>query len=185
MPRPWQRPRPVLAATLTLLLAGGVVAGPENVDFPENYASTFVRYTTVDKPDRDPPIVRFMYINTDALAEARPDEPLPHGSVVVMEDHAARLTDDGEPVLDADGRFLPTDEITNVFVQEKQPGWGEEYAEEKRNGEWEYAWFQPDGSRRDEDMDACFACHRQVADQDFTFTTWPFIRHIKEVVEER
>ncbi|MBB3190733.1 cytochrome P460 family protein [Halomonas cerina] len=173
-----------LTASLALLMAGSVAAGPENVDFPENYAGTFVRYTTVDKPDRDPPIIRFLYINPDALAEARPGEPLPHGTVVVMEDHEAELNESGEPRRDADGRFIPTHEVTNVFVQEKQPGWGAEYAEDKRNGEWEYAWFRSDGSRRDDQsMDSCFECHRQVADQDFTFTTAPFITRIKAATE--
>lgn len=156
------------------------VAGPEKVAFPENHAGTFVRYTTVDKPDRDPPIIRFMYINTGALAAAQPGEPLPYGTVVVMEDHKAELTNDGEPLLDANGRFVPTDEITNIFVQEKGQGWGTEYSEEKRNGEWEYAWFQPDGTRQaDKSMDSCFECHKQVEDQDFTFTTWPFVDRIK------
>ncbi|MDI5935684.1 cytochrome P460 family protein [Halomonas kalidii] len=168
-----------LAAAVTLLMAGTALAGPENIEFPENYASTFVRYTTVDKPDRDPPIVRFMYVNADALAAAQPNEPFPHGTIVVMEDHTAELANDGEPVLDTDGRFIPTDDVTNVFVQQKEPGWGEEYPEEKRNGEWEYAWFQPDGTRQDRSMDSCFECHQQVADQDFTFTTWPFVKHIK------
>ncbi|GGX89588.1 hypothetical protein GCM10007160_16190 [Litchfieldella qijiaojingensis] len=168
-----------LATTVTALMAGIAIAGPENVEFPENYASTFVRYTTVDKPDRDPPIVRFMYINADALATAQPNEPLPQGTIVVMEDHEAELTDNGEPLRDANGRFIPTDEITNVFVQQKEQGWGEEYSEEKRNGEWEYAWFQPDGTRQDRSMDSCFECHQQVADQDFTFTAWPFITRIK------
>ncbi|MFC3284544.1 cytochrome P460 family protein [Litchfieldella rifensis] len=169
-----------LAVAATSLAAVVALAGPEKVAFPENYAGTFVRYTTVDKPERDPPIIRFMYINTDALAAAQPNEPLPHGTVVVMEDHEAELADDGKPVRDTNGRFIPTDEITNVFVQEKQQGWGAEYPEEKRNGEWEYAWFQPDGTRQaDQSMDSCFECHQQVADQDFTFTTWPFVTRIK------
>lgn len=171
--------RPSLAAILTALMVGTALAGPEKIEFPDNYAATFVRYATVDKPDREPPIVRFMYINAAPLAAAQPNEPLPHGAVLVMEDHEAKLADNGEPARDANGRFVPTDEITNVFVQQKERGWGAKYPEAKRNGEWEYAWFRPDGIRRDRSMDSCFECHRKVADQDFTFTAWPFITRIK------
>ncbi|UEX76223.1 cytochrome P460 family protein [Spiribacter halobius] len=168
--------------SITVLAVAAAVAlgGPERVAYPENYAATFVRYMTVDKPEREPPIVRFLYVAPDALAMARPGAPLPDGTVVVMEDHLARLGDDGQPLTDANGRFLPGTEVTNVFVQEKRAGWGEIYPPEKRNGDWEYAWFRPDGARRsDRSMDACFECHRSVADQDYTFTTAPFVERVK------
>ncbi len=124
-----------------------------------------------------------MYVNPTALAAARPREPLPHGTVIIMEDHKAAVGDDGAPLLDVNGHFIPTSEITNVFVQEKQPGWGVEYADDVRNGEWEYAWFEPDGARKVADFvkfDGCFACHKENAEaQDFNFTLSPFIEDIK------
>lgn len=157
-------------------------AGPDKVQFPEGYATSFVRYTTVDKPERDPPIVRFFYVNPDALAAASPDKPAARGTVLIMEDHKAELDGDSKPVTDAHGRFIPTDAISNVFVQEKREGWGAEYPPESRNGEWEYAWFEADGSRKVGDFvkfEGCFECHSGVSDQDFNFTFAPFVTKMK------
>ena len=67
---------------------------------------------------------------------------------------------------------------------EKQPGWGAEYSDEQRNGEWEYAWYEPNGDRKVGDnvkFERCFACHREnVQNQDFTFTFTPFVIEIKK-----
>ena len=175
----------VLGGALLVAVALGVSyasAGPELVLYPDGYATGFVRYTTVDRPDRKPPIVRFMYVNPDALLAAKPGAALPDRTVIVMEDHKAALNAAGEPVLDANGRFVPTDEITNVFVQEKRAGWGADYPAEVRNGEWEYARFEPDGARKTGEKvkyDGCFECHKGVAEQDFNFTLSPFISQMK------
>lgn len=171
---------PVIAA---VLLSGSNVAsaGPEQVVFPEGYGTSFVRYSTVNKPDRDPPAIRLFYVNREALAETMAGEPLPHGTVIVMEDHPATLDDQGAPVTTSDGNFVPTAEVTNIFVQEKQAGWGTDYPPETRNGEWEYAWFLADGSPKpDATFDKCFACHKkEVEAQDYNFTLSPFIDTIK------
>lgn len=168
------------AAAVSAVALAVAWAGPEKVAFPEGYQTSFVRIATKDRPDRDPPIVRFFYVNPDALAAAQPGEPLPHGTVAVMEDHLAEIGPDGKPVTDANGRFVPTAEVTNVFVQEKQPGWGEEYPPELRNGEWEYAWFEPSGAPKEgRTMEGCFECHAGAAGADYTFITAPFVERIK------
>jgi hypothetical protein len=92
-----------------------------------------------------------------------------------MEDRKVKLDEQGRPVRGADGRFVPTDEVLNIFVQQKGGGWGEAYPAEKRNGDWEYAWFNPDGTRRaNAKFDGCFACHmpRAARDFNFTFSKW-------------
>lgn len=171
-----------LGLLATVLIVSGALAGNEDVKFPTGYDTVFVRYVTIDKPERTPPIIRFMYVNPEALAAARADAPLPHGTVIIMEDHKALLDDGGAPV-SAAGRFVATAEITNVFVQEKQPGWGADYPADKRNGEWEYAWFNADGTRKVSDparFDGCFACHKDnAAAQDYNFTLAPFIADLK------
>ncbi|MGH6896175.1 MAG: cytochrome P460 family protein [Geminicoccaceae bacterium] len=159
---------------LVLALSGRAFAGPEKVAYPEGYRTGFVRYITIDRPDRG--IVRWFYVNPEALAAARPDEPLPDGTVLIMEDHVARLDANERPVIDAQGRFISTDEVTNVFVMEKQPGWGAEYPPDVRNGEWEYAWFLPDGARKaDAKFEGCFSCHMNRAERDFTFTFYKYV----------
>lgn len=162
---------PLIGAAL--LVAGTASAGPELVAFPAGYRDSFVLYNKVDRPDRK--TVRFMYVNPEALAAAAPGAPLPHGTVLIMEDHKAQL--EGETaVLDADGRLVATEEVTNVFVMEKQSGWGAAYPAEMRNGEWEYAWFLADGTAKaDAKYEGCFACHLNRSERDFTFTFWKYI----------
>ncbi|MDH3229366.1 MAG: cytochrome P460 family protein [Alphaproteobacteria bacterium] len=159
------------AGTIAGLAATNVFAGTEAVSFPEGYDTKFLRYTTVDRPDRKPAIVRFMYVNRETLDAARAGEPLPYGTVLVMEDHKARLDAGGAAVEGADGRLVATGEVTNVFVQQKEKGWGADYPDDVRNGEWEYAWFLADGSRKpDAKFDRCFSCHAGQADDDYNFT---------------
>jgi hypothetical protein len=150
-------------------IAASAMAGPEKFAYPDSYRTEFVRYITIDRPDRK--IVRWFYVNPEALDVAQPGEDLPAGTVLIMEDHQARLDAREEPVVDAQGRFISTDEVTNVFVMEKQPGWGAAYPPEVRNGDWEYAWFLADGTRKaDAKFDGCFSCHLSRAERDYTFT---------------
>ena len=172
--------RIALRGALILALPSGVHAGAEKVRFPDGYRSGFVRYSSVDKPERKPPIVRFLYVNTDALAGARPGVPLPDSTVIVMEDHPAVLDAAGQPVHDPDGRFVAAPDITNVFVQEKRAGWGTGYAPEVRNGEWEYARFKADGTIDPKwTYEKCFSCHKSQANADFNFTFTPFVESVK------
>jgi hypothetical protein len=171
-PTSWLKPG--TAGIGALLLASGALAGSEQVAYPEGYAIGFARYFTVDRPDRS--IVRFFYVNREALEAAVAGEDLPYGTVLVMEDHKVRMRADEQAVVDAQGRLIPTDEVTNVFVMEKRAGFGEAYPPEKRNGEWEYAWFLPDGPRKaDAQLDGCFSCHLNRADRDFTFTFYKYL----------
>lgn len=165
--------KPILAWTLfgLIALAGGyALAGPERVAFPRDYASTWVKFTAVERPDRK--IVRNMYVNPDAHTRAKAGELLPEGTILVMEDMKVKLDATGAPVLGPDGRFEPTGEVTSVFVMEKRAGWGNLYPEDKRNGDWEYSSFAPDGTVRPNlNTSGCFACHMsRKGVRDFTFT---------------
>jgi len=153
-------------------------AGPERIAYPTEYQTTFVNYNQIERPDRKPPQIRFMYATRDAVAAARANAPTPEGAILIMEDRAVKLSADGQPERDANGRFIASDKVLNVFVQQKGRGWGEAYPPEKRNGDWEYAWFNADGSRRENaKFDGCFACHQSRAGRDFTFT---FIKWVND-----
>lgn len=169
------RHRLALACAAALAAAAGVaLAGPGRIAWPEGYGGRFVLYNKVDRPDRG--TVRFMYVDPASHEAARAGEPLPFGTTLVMEDHKARK--EGEALLrDGGGRLVPEDEITNVFVMRKEPGWGEAVPPELRNGDWDYAWFLPDGSRKaDAKFDGCFTCHlNRAGERDFTFT---FARYV-------
>jgi len=160
------------------------VSDMNKVELPENYGTTFIRYGSLDKPNEENPEktkMRFFYVNRESLLAAKANAPAPLGTVLIMEDRAIQRDAEGEPLLDSSGRFLPSDTITNIFVQEKQDGWGAQYPDEIRNGEWEYAWFNADGSRKaDKTMDGCFACHKKAEAADFTFTFAPFVAAMKK-----
>lgn len=166
----------LVAIALATLLTTAARAGPERVEFPTGYRDVFVEYLRIDRPDRK--TTRFFYVNPDALSAAVPGQELPQGTVLIMEDHKVLLDGAGDPAADGDGRFQPTDEITNVFVMEKQPGWGADYPLETRNGDWDYAWFEADGSRKQGDFvrfTGCFSCHMNRANRDFTFTFFKYL----------
>jgi hypothetical protein len=172
--RPVRQAAGAAAVVAAALAAGMAQAGPERVAFPEGYLERFVDYLDVDRPDRK--IVRRMYVNPEALAAAVAGEDAPYGTVLVMEDRRAKLGADDAPLVDDDGRMRPTDEILNLFVMEKQPGFGETIAPELRNGDWDYAWYLPDGSPRPEArFEGCFTCHLNRPDRDFTFTFVKFV----------
>lgn len=169
------------AALLVAAFGGAAIAqqrpyapGPHNIELPADWAARFIRYTTVDKPDRK--IIRNIYINPEAFAALRPGQPIPYGAIVVMADQRARLDAQGNPLLDANGRLIPEPAFVAIAVQQKERGWGEGYGPDLRNGEWEYARFNAQtGARMEGPLTACFTCHLQArAQQDFTFTTWDY-----------
>jgi hypothetical protein len=169
-------PMILIAALLLLAVPAGAqtvyVPGPENVALPADYQTRFVRYSMVDKAERK--IIRFMYVNPAAFEALKKGEASPDGTILIMEDHAARLGPDGTPVLDQQGRFIPQPAILAIAVQEKRKGWGVGYPEAKRNGEWEYARFTAAGARNPATVENCFICHKARAAQDYNFTLWDY-----------
>jgi hypothetical protein len=149
--------------------AGLAYAGPERVSYPTGYKD-WVQYTVVERPDRK--IVRNMYVNPDAHGRAKPGEPMPYGTVLIMEDMKVQLDPSGNPVIGPDGRFVPTGEVTAIWVMQKEKGWGDDIAANLRNGDWDYSAFTPEGSLRPNlKTDGCFSCHlSRKGERDFTFT---------------
>jgi hypothetical protein len=149
-----------LLLTVFVLIAAPAAAGPEKVAFPQY--QKFVHYLTVDRPDIKE--VRDIYANPEALV-AKVGQPLPSGAVLVLVHFKARLNEKGELIKDPNGR------LDRIGVMEKRAGWGAEYPDEMRNGEWEYAFFKPDGARNEQaDIKGCFGCHKPNSGKDFGFT---------------
>ena len=160
---------PILAtvafAAVTLTIA--VRAGGEKIVFPENYAQG-VLYTTIDRPDNKQ--YRELYATPDAIAAVKAGQPIPSGTVLTLVQHKARLDADGNPEKDANGRFIKG-ELVGYTVMEKRAGWGSEYPEEMRNGEWEYQAFKADKTVNDKaNLKNCFTCHKPLDKQDFVFS---------------
>jgi hypothetical protein len=162
---------PVATALVGLgvvIFAGHVRAGGDKVVFPEGFDKG-VLYTTVDRADNKQ--YRELYTSQAAVDAAKKGEPMPDGTVITLVQYKAKLDAQGVPEKDANGRFIKTD-ILAYTVMEKRKGWGAEYDEKIRNGEWEYQAFtaakQPNPNAK---LTACFECHKPLPQaSDFLFS---------------
>jgi len=147
-----------------LALAIEVHARGDKVAFPENYAAGIL-YGTVDRYDVKQ--YREQYATPAAVEAARKGQPIPSGTVLTMIEYKAQLDAQGNPVKDANGHFVKG-ELGRYVVMEKRTGWGAEYPDNIRNGEWEYQAFTADRKVSEKvDLNACFQCHKPHADQDY------------------
>jgi len=160
----------VVLAMITPIVALAVVpssAGPEKIAFPSNYKD-HVLYATVDRYDNKQ--YRELYGTPDAVKAAREGKPIPSGTVLTLVQYKAQVDGAGNPTKDANGRFVKGD-LVGITVMEKRTGWGTEYPEDIRNGEWEYSAFTPDQKFNDKaNYKACFQCHKPHAKQDFVIS---------------
>src|SRR4051812_10667173 len=147
-------------------LASQVRAGGDLVKFPDGFEKG-VMFTTVDRADNKQ--YREVYTSQAALDAAKKGEPLPDGTVITMLQYAAKLDAQGNPEKDADGRFVKGN-LLGYAVMEKRTGWGAEYPDNVRNGDWEYQAFKADKSPNTAaNLTACFNCHKPLDKQDFVF----------------
>jgi len=158
---------PVAAVTVAALTVPGV-AGPGNVRFPANWKD-HVLYTTVDRYDIKQH--RELYASTQAAVDAmKAGQPLPDGTVLTLIQYKAQVDAAGNPIKSPGGRFIKGDLIAHA-VMEKRQGWGTEYPAEWRNGEWEYAVFNPAGVLNEKaNYKACFECHKPHEKADFVIS---------------
>ena len=125
-----------IATLAAFTVIGPVCAGGDKVAFPENHEAG-VLFTTVDRPDNKQ--FREFYTSAAVLEAAKKGEPLPHGTVITMLQYAAKLDAQGNPEKDAN-----VGNLMGYAVMEKHTGWGTEYLDNVRNGEWEYQSFKAD-----------------------------------------
>lgn len=141
-----------------------VQAGADSVAFPENYAAG-AKWLVIDKAERKE--VHEHYATPAAIEAARRGQPMPNGTVFTLVRYAAQLDGKGNPLKDANGRLVKG-ELAGFGVMEKRAGWGSEYPETLRNGEWEYRVFTPDKKPNPNmKLAACFECHKAQAGHDF------------------
>jgi plastocyanin len=170
------RPCGILAGSLLAVAASAALvvvaprsdAGPEKIAFPARFKDG-VLYTVADRHDIKQ--YRELYVSSPAAVQAAKDgKPLPHGTVLTLIQYKAQVDALGNPLRDARGRFMKGD-LVAYAVMEKRPGWGAEYPEDLRNGEWEYSVFGADGKFNDKaNYKACFQCHKPHDAQDFVIS---------------
>jgi hypothetical protein len=164
------------AFVATLAAAVSVRAGSDRIAFPNDYAKGVI-YKTEDRAENKQ--VRELFITREAVEAVRRGAPLPSGTVITSVRYAPQLDAEGNPVKDANGRFIKTDKILGYTVKEKRAGWGAEYPDETRNGEWEYRVFRADKTANPETstMLASAATSRSKARITCLLTTTSKQRH--------
>jgi hypothetical protein len=80
-------------------------------------------------------------------------------AVFMVVRHAAQLDAQGNPVKGADGRLVKG-EVLGFNAMEKRNGWGSDYPDTLRNGEWEYRAFTAD--KKPNESVKLTACLRQT-----------------------
>jgi hypothetical protein len=147
-------------------IATQVRAGGDKVMFPETFDKG-VLFTTVDRADNKQ--FREFYASQAALEAAKKGQPLPSGTVITMVQWKAKLDAQGNPEKDANGRFIKGD-LNGYAVMEKRTGWGSEYPDNLRNGEWEYQAFTPAKAvNAAAKLNTCFECHLPKKSDDYVF----------------
>ncbi len=154
-----------------LLIVGTAVvqvqAGPDLVKFPDAYENG-VRYGVVSNPNNK--LFREFYTTKNAVEAVQSGKPIPSGTWIVMKSFKAKLDPTGAPEKGSDGHFVK-DGLAAYAVMEKRVGWGTEYPDALRNGEWEYQAFTPAKAVNDKaNIKACFECHKPKDGDDFLFT---------------
>jgi plastocyanin len=162
--------KPVVAVSVVAALGAlalQVRAGGEKIVFPEAFEKG-VLYATRDRHD----VKRFHEIYTSkAVVDAvRKGQPIPSGTVLTMVQYSAKVDEKGLPVKGPDGRFVKG-ALFAYGVMEKRAGWGTEYPDDLRNGEWEYQAFTPEKKVNEKaNLKACFQCHKPHEKQDFVMS---------------
>ena len=138
------------------------------ITFPKDFDSGYTHYTTINFANRKQ--VRKYYANAAALKAARDGTRMPNGSVLVVEVYKTKLGADKKPMMGSDGFFV-ADKLVAYTAMEKQAGWGKDFPELLRNGDWQYAVFKGDRTRRPGVNQAtCLACHKPHVDKSYVFS---------------
>ena len=138
-----------------------------NVTFPDDYKQSFVRYHTINFPATRQ--VRHYYANKAAVDAAKANKPLPAGSYLFAEVYAAKLDANKQPVMGKDGFFEP-EKLLLFTAMQSGAGWGKDFPDMLRNGDWNYAVFSTDKTHRPINQAECLGCHVPLNNASYVFT---------------
>jgi hypothetical protein len=97
---------------------------------------------------------------------------LPEGTILVIDGYHAAQNAQGEYLKDVNGRFIKGEPFEEIHVLQKRSDWQEsEFPSEARAGDWNFGSFsRSSGEIFDEDLNACFHCHRPTSNTDFVYS---------------
>lgn len=137
----------LVAAACLLGLGWHAQAEPTRVTFPDDLA-LLVHYATVKRGES----TEHISTSREALEAIRGGKPVPDGTRFVLTDYR-------------------NEKVYRYFVMQKGRGWGEDYDEKRRTGDWQFQWFWPDRSINSRENTArCQSCHQSQRSQNYLFT---------------
>jgi hypothetical protein len=137
------------------------------VTFPEGYKESFVKYHTINFPAAKQ--VRYYYANKAAVQAAKAGHALPDGSYLFAEVYNAQLDADKNPVKGPDGFFVG-EKLVAYTAMATGAGWGNEFPDMLRNGNWNYAVFSTEKQQRPVNQAECLGCHKPLDKASYVFT---------------
>ena len=141
------RPLAVVVFCIAGLFSTSTMAQTNRATFPANF-DEMVMYGDYRRGSGG----ELAYALPETIASAQSGQPLPPGTVLVLE-----IYNDGA--------------LVSYFVMEKGEGWGLDFAEEDRAGDWHFQQFGTDRTvRREAIADRCVSCHQGATENDFMFT---------------
>lgn len=143
-------------------------AAGHTIAFPKDYKTTFTNYLSLDRTQNPGQIIR-LFANDIAIAGPGPDGKLADGAIIVGEVYKARKDKDGNVVTSDLGRQV-RGKLAVLAVMQKGKGWGAQFPDELRNGDWDFSAFKPDGSSAKKDLNKCRGCHAPLTDTDHLFS---------------
>lgn len=141
---------PLSLASLTVIavfaVGWQVHAETNRVRFPD--LDGLVHYTTVRRGN----ITEHIMTSPEAMQAVKDGRPVPTGAHFVLVDSR-------------DGKLY------RYFVMEKGAGFGADYDESRRTGDWQFQWFWADHSvNLNENTARCQSCHSSQASNEYLFT---------------
>lgn len=167
---PFTPPR-VAAALALALVAGCATRAPTvpledgDLALPADYRTWPVFMAAVQRPDIKQ--VREIYVNPIGY-DTRRGYAYGDGAMFVMENWAAKVGPDGEPVKGADGKLVK-DRLAKVFLMQKGPGFATKVPADLRVGTWVFGSYDAKGVKIAETFVACRGCHIPMSAQDYVW----------------
>src|SRR5918993_5304604 len=107
----------ILLAAALAAFAAPAAAGPEKIKFPSDYLKG-VLYQTLDRPDSKQ--YRELYASAEAVEAVRKGRPIPDGTVLTLVQWSVHQDDKGNPIKDANGRFIKKDIIGHAVMEKRK-----------------------------------------------------------------
>lgn len=135
-----------LAACAVSVVAWQAHAEANRATFPK--LDELVHYTTVRRGN----VTEHISTTREAIEALQKGQPVPNGTHFVLADYR-------------------DEKIYRYFVMEKGPGWGADFEERRRTGDWHFQWYWPDRKiNLQENTARCMSCHSSQKDRDYLFT---------------